>query len=698
MIYDTTSNTGMVSLIQRRWRLMSLTCGIVLATGIAGLSVLPKTYESTAKLLVMRTEQRFSGLEILQNALPELTGSSQPLNTQVELIRLRPVLHDVIHQLDLKDANGQPLLAEDLAARILVTPIKGTDLIEITYRDSDPQRTQQVVAALCEVYLQNTDTNRRGGVEQGLKFVDEQLATAQARLNDAESRLQKYKQTSGSISLNDEIQASVRDLSELNTLIRSRKLEVESLKARAKSMRSKLRMAPQDALEAATLAQNPRLKSLQDQLVAAETSPLRNQGLAPDHPDLVALNHRIAMLKDEVQTEIRNLLGRKGSLRTLNDIQVGLLRDLTSTETELMAAQAGLTAAEKSRMVLSAAMAQLPGHEITLDRLEREVTVTSQIYQDLLQKREQARLNLSIAPSFAQVVQAPVIPARPLIPLGGQAGSVLVLTSLAMGFGAGALRDLFDRRVAPQALASSLPELKIVSTLPVLSKAELKGGELVVKTGASPSYEQAISTLGLALEEQLDGVNGRVIAMTSSSPEEGKSVTLANLATSLTEMGHRVLLVDADLRRPRAHAILGDATPGTGLSELLLERATPGAVIRSMGGVDLVTAGSTKVPFKLAKLKARLKPLLDAWRPNYDFILVDLPPLAMVAEVAHVAKQSDGLLFLGNFQRVTPEALFSGVQLLRAVKIPILGAVSITTPSHSPDAKYYLIAGEGSRV
>lgn len=697
MIYETNSEAGLATLVKRHWRLMALTSGIVLSAGIAALSLMPKSYQSTAKLLVMRTEQRLGGLGLLHNSLPELGGTSQPLYTQVEMLRLLPSIKRVVAQLELKDAHGQLLSTDEVARRLRVTPLKGTDLIEVSFRDRDPRVAQRVVAALCEVYLEQTESTRRDGVQAGLKIVDEQLASARTRLDEAEVRLTEFKQSSGRVSLSQEIQTSVHDLSQLDSLIRNSKLHLASQEAKALSLKAKLRLSPQEALEAAALSQNPRLRALQEQLMTAETSPLLTQGLAPDHPELQALEERIAMLKREMDAEMGHLPAGKRSYRPLDEVQVGLLRDLTSTEAEIKATQASLAQAEQSRSSLNAQMASLPGHEVMLERLQREVAVAGQIYQDLLQKREQARQNLSIAPSYAQVVQPPDAPERPLIPLGGQAGTVLVLASLAAGFGAGSFRDLLDRRVSPNSLAISLPKLPIFFNLPMLSKAETRDGELILQSLSSPAYVQAVQTLGIALENHLAGPAGQVLSMTSSNSGEGKSMTLANLALGLSGMGHRVLLVDADFRRPRLHALFGSETPGAGLSEALLDRIAPQEAIQRLESLHLVSSGSAKVSFLQGKLKTRLGALLAAWRLEYDFILIDLPPLSMIAEVAQVGRHSDGMLYLSNFHKAPAETLLAGAQLMQSVGMPILGVVSISATPMPQDSAYYLLASGGGQ-
>lgn len=697
MTYETTAEPGLTALVKRRWRAMALTTGLSLAVGIPMLFVLPKSYQASAKLLVMRTEQRFGGLGILHNSLPELGGTSQPLFTQVELIRLPTSLRRVIETLDLRNDKGELLAVDELDRRIRVAPIKGTDLIELSYRDRDPLLAQRVVEALCTVYLESTEATRRERVMAGVKIVDEHLETAQDRLQEAEARLQEFKQSLGSVSLDQEIRASVGGLNELDQLIRHRRLALESLQAKASSLRSRLRMSPQEAMEAVTLAQSPRIRSLQEQLVEAETSPLRTQGLAPGHPELVALDARITMLKRELSGEIQSLVGQDRSLSPLDEIQLGLLRELTSVEAEMQATQAGMAAAERSRAALSASMKQLPAHERTLERLQREVQIAGQIYQDLLHKRAQAQQHLSNAPSYAQLVQAPAIPERPLNPLGGQAATILLLASMGAGFGVGSLREATDRRISPSALAEYLPEIPLFCSLPYLSKAELRSGELVVKSLASPAYMRGLLTLGLGLENHLGGFGGKVLVMTSTSPGEGKSMTVANLALCLRDLGKRVLLVDADLRRPRLHTIFRQDRPGKGLAELLLTgRALPEA-IRRKEGIALVTAGTADVPLKQDKVWSQFQVLLDRWRTEYDVVLVDLPPLSIDAMVSRLAKHADGTIFLGNVQMMHPDVLLSGVHLLKNLDISPLAAVAISATSVPAESSYYVLASEAGR-
>lgn len=697
MINELQPSQDLRSLCARRWRSMGLTFGIVLAAGVATFPFLPKQYESSAKLLIMLTDQRIAGSNSDGDAL-RFSENSQPILTQVELIRVNPVLRQVIDRLNLYGTDGKPLSVEAFAKRIVVEPLKGTDMIQVSYKARDPVLAQRVVATLCEAFMAHTEQERQVGVGESLRFVDEQVARARQQVNQAESRLQQFKQTSGSIALSQEIQASVQAAADLSATIRQRRQELEAARSRAASLRSQLGMNERQALAAAALAQNPRLRALQEQLVAAETSPVRSQGLAADHPEVIALNERTAMLKNSIDAEIRGVLGRKASFSSLGELQLALVQQLSSAETDVLALQAGLRAAQQTRGQVSGQLSVLPARELQLARLSREVELANQLYRQVVQKREEAHLAMAVAPALAHVVSPAEVPLKPTFPTPGQAAPVLLLMGLAAAFGVGALRDLGDRSLKPQQLAPYLPEIKIFASLPLLPWSERRKGEMVALRGTCPAYVEALRTLEVGLENHLPSGTGRVVVLTSPSPGEGKSVTLANLAAALADSGNRVLLVDGDLNRPRVHELMGQDPRRPGWSEVLLSRVAPLDAILHQGDLDVVTSGSAKLESSLSRHKARIAQALDTWRQHYDYILIDLPPMIKFSEVAQYARQADGLLLLANLQRTTPGAFMAAIGQLQAVRLPILGTVAVGQTGNAPHySSYYLLAEEGSR-
>jgi polysaccharide biosynthesis transport protein len=178
----------------------------------------------------------------------------------------------------------------------------------------------------------------------------------------------------------------------------------------------------------------------------------------------------------------------------------------------------------------------------------------------------------------------------------------------------------------------------------------------------------------------------KIVAVTSSMPSEGKTTTLANLAIALATAGHRVLVVDADLRRPKLADLLGlDRT--VGLTSALSGRVNAEQAIQHWaGGVDILASGP--LPPNPSELlgSVQMANTLQQLSQHYDTVLVDTPPLLPVTDAAAVAPATDGVLLVCRFKKTTREQLSAAVEALEAVSAPLLGTVFSMVPATGPRA------------
>ena len=678
---------GFKVLVRRRWRTIALAAALVVVAGQLALARQPDVFEASAKVLIVKNETRMGGIKLAPDAMPEFNRDGNPLFTQVEMLRNLSLFAEVVADLGLTGADGTPLRAEDLAGGVLVKPLDRTDLIQLTYRSQDPAQAQKVLEAVCAAYLSRLERFRAEGTEIALKLVDKQLVSARKRLAEAEGKLLAYKRRIGTIAMSSEIQARLGEQSALSSEIGQQQARLASAQARVASLRAQLGMSRQQAMAAASLQENARVRALQDQLNAAETSPIRSAGLGERHPDRLAHEARIRALRAALAAETR------GVRAPLDAVRLGVLRQLVDAETEVQTIASGLAAARSRSGKLNASMAQLPAQEIEIGRLTREVDVAGRLYQQLLEKQEEARVHLTIAPVNALVVQAPTVPDRPVPPLGGAGLPVLLLAGLAVGFGAGVLRDFLSRDGRSTALAASCPSMRIYSAIPALTWGARRKGELVVGRRDQPSYLEALGTLALAVEHHVPP-GGKVISLTSSAPREGKSVTLANLALSLAAAGHRVLLVDADVRMPRVHELFDLPRARPGLTDVLVGSIEPEGAVQSLGELSVVTTGGVDVKVGLVRYRHKLKPALDAWRAQFDYVLIDTPPAMVLAEVTLLGRMSDQMLVLANLTKHDAEVAVNNINQLRKLNAPVIGIVVIAAQPAQNYGGYYLTTSE----
>jgi uncharacterized protein involved in exopolysaccharide biosynthesis len=668
-MHHATHEPGLFSLLRRRWRCMGVAFALTVSVGGAALLAMPRTYQATAKLMVTRSDQRMGGLHVVNDALPELTGASHPLYTQVELLRIAPVFQDVIERLQLRTREGKPVTVEQLEQKVRITPIDKTDLIEVQYQDDDPERARRVVDAICAAYIRMSEGYREQGVHEGLRYVDQQLETARVRLKAAEQAFQAFKSQPGVVAMPTEVQGTVDQLTGLNLAIREQESALAGARARSAQLRGRLGMDARQGLQRLSETQDPRLRSLRDQLAQAEASPLWSQGLKPDHPDMQALTRHVERLRANIEAIAG---GPAAPGLAMNEVQVGILRDLTASEAEARSLASAVGVSHARRAELLAQLARRPAQEVRLRAVTRDLEVASEVYQALQKKHEEAAVALALAPAFARVIQPAVLPDKPLSPLKGPAAPVVAMFGIAMAFGVGASRDLLAR---PRPFATAQP-MGGLSVLPALPS----------PAADHPTHERAMEAIATALECRADGEGGLVLGLTSLQAGEGRSTSLLALAEQLAHQGHRVLVVEADFRKPRLAERRGLDPGAPGFGQVLLDGHKPAAVVHKSGEIDVVAAGQGIGPSMVRLVKRRVAPAIGAWRAHYDFVLLDLPPLPSLERMPELARATDGLLLLVNHAQVSSDQLLGGLGRLQEAGFPLLGVLPMRAAANEPVA------------
>jgi capsular exopolysaccharide synthesis family protein len=305
------------------------------------------------------------------------------------------------------------------------------------------------------------------------------------------------------------------------------------------------------------------------------------------------------------------------------------------------------------------------------------------VFTDLVAELERPTVVGAQPPVAVRVVQPaspPVLSSSMPLPLMLALG---LLAGLVAGVGGAVARHALDTSIkSPDQLRgiAEAPNLGTITFDPQVPKRPLTVHE-------DPQAPRAEAFRQLRTNLQFIDVDRphRVIVVTSAMPSEGKTTTLANLAIALATAGHRVLVVDADLRRPKLTDLLG-LDRSVGLTNVLSGRVAPGQVIQHWaGGVDVLASGP--LPPNPSELlgSTQMASTLQHLGAQYDIVLVDTPPLLPVADAAAVAPATDGVLLVCRF-KTTREQLGSAVHALEAVSAALLGTVFSMVPARGPRA------------
>lgn len=306
------------------------------------------------------------------------------------------------------------------------------------------------------------------------------------------------------------------------------------------------------------------------------------------------------------------------------------------------------------------------------------------VFTALVAEIEQPSTPGTAPPVVARVVQPATVPDTPSstsLPVGLALGALI---GLAAGAGLGLVRSATDTSIkSPDALreATGAPNLGTIAYDPDVPRRPLT----VHEDPHSPRSE-AFRQLRTSLRFVDVDRPRKVVLVTSSLPGEGKSTSLCNLAIATAAADTRVLVVEADLRRPKVAELLG-VEGSAGLTDILTGRAQSHQVVQRWGGMFDVLASGPLPPNPSELLASRqMTELLEAFRERYDMVLLDAPPLLPVTDAAAVARATDGAILVCRFKQTTRDQVGRAVEVLRTVSAPLLGTVFTMVPDAGPRA------------
>ena len=284
------------------------------------------------------------------------------------------------------------------------------------------------------------------------------------------------------------------------------------------------------------------------------------------------------------------------------------------------------------------------------------------------------------------IEQRATIPQKPVVPDKTRNLAIGLLLGIVLGIAAAFVRHLLDNTVKDQKTLGVAANVGVVGNIP-LAKERRKQPAISFDTENSSSAE-AFRKLRTNLQFLAVDNPPRVVVVTSSVPNEGKSVTALNIASALAEAEHRVALVDGDMRRPMLDKLLG--LIGTvGFSTVLSGQIALADALQQTSVPNLTVLTSGAIPPNPSELLGSLaaKRLLDDLRHHFDFVIIDSSPLLAVTDAAVLAAGADGVLIVARYGKTKREHLSSAVRSLGDVGAKVLGAVLTMTPT-SKNASY----------
>jgi polysaccharide biosynthesis transport protein len=705
-------------ILRRRW-LPALIVMSSVTTLTALVTFLQKPiFEATGKVLLKKDSGISSALQSSSlGTLGELAGlgdKSNPISTEAEIIKSAPIVKSVIQSLRLKDDDDESkvLKLEDFLKKLTVSNAKETDIIQIAYKSTGKEESAAVVNKIIEIYRANNVERTRVQATTARKFIETQLPAAEQDVQRYESAIREFKERSKVVSLPEEAKVAVEGIGEIQKQLTEAQGLLASADNRTQALRNKVGLPSQQALEVNALSQSPTVQKALTELKETEQAlKVADTQYGEAHPTVINLKEKQTALQELLNSQVGQVVGNTlastPSLQKLqaSQTQQGLTESYVKTEVERLGLLNQVNNLQQTQQQLRQRMTVLPRLEQMQSGLQRKLGIAKITYEGLLKSLQQFKITENQNVGNVLPIEAAVPPEKPISPkklLNLAIGSVM---GLLLGIGTALLLEALDNSVKTVKEVQAIFDITVLGTIPQLD-GEKKVSATVLERSQQPlpvrdEPRSAVSEAFRMLQANLKFLSSdnppRVMVLTSSIPQEGKSTTSANLALVLAEMGHRVLLVDADLRRPSQHQ-LWELPNSIGLTNILVEPGKWSGVVRSENEhLDVITAGV--VPPNPVRLidSHRMALLIEEWREIYDYVLIDTPPLAVASDALLLAQMTDGLLMVarpGVLNSASAESAKAALAKANVEgnekRVNVLGLVlNGVIPENEPDSYYY---------
>jgi polysaccharide biosynthesis transport protein len=694
-------------LLKRKWTVIVSVVVVGIMGALISLHMTP-IYDAETKIMI--SPQISNPLNFKDSNLSQATDDQQQvINTQVKVLQSDTTAELVIHRLNLdarpdfagnaqsqtsggvavsespaQESARQQQLIHKFQANLRVQQVPDTSLVEIKYSDPNPSLAADVANALAATFIEQNVKSRYDSTTQAADWLSKQLADLQIKVESSQAKLVQYQKEHGIVGADDKQNLTTEKLDELNrelTGAQADRIQKESLYQIATTTNPET---------LSSVLQDPVLVTLRQQETQLQAQyALLSTQFGPGYPKVLEIKNQLDQIDRSYRDQVQNSVSR-----IQNDYQTAMNR-----EKMVQAALAEQTGVAD----------QLNENAIEYKVLKQEADSNRQLYDGLLQQLKEASLAVGLNSSNIRVVdkaRLPLYPSRPNIPRNLEFALLIGLVGgVALVFGLEAL-DTTVRTPDQAESISGLPTLGVIPLQSALDGAvtSIARAHLLKKLPRNnpnaralicylePQSEIAEAYRALRTSILLSSVPEppRSILVTSSVPQDGKTMTCLNIAIVMAQQGKRILLVDADMRRPGIHTAFG-LKGRVGLSNILTGGAKIGDAIQATVQPNLFIIPAGLVPPDPSELlsSSLMQDLLKQWGEEYDHVIVDSPPVISVTDAVLLSVQTDAVLLIIRSGHTTAAHVRRTRNLLQSVKASVLGVVVNAADLTSPDYYYY---------
>jgi succinoglycan biosynthesis transport protein ExoP len=676
------------SITRHKWSILALTLLVAVLAALVAFAMRP-VYRSTATLLLEQGRAKVVSIEEVYN---NYGGNREYFQTQVEILKSRELARKVVQKLNLtkhpdfdprqaEGANRKTWLPVDLfeskvpqdeeeilkqvqaqvMASLQVVPVRNSLLVQISFTAFDKELAAKVPNVLAELYVENDMEAKVQMTQKASAWLTERMGDLRKKLEASERNLQDYRERERIVDAKGvALSGASKGLEEaMSSLVaaRAKRAEAESLFNQVQANRQGRGNLSLDSLPA--VLRHPLVQKLREQEAEAERRLSdASKRYGAEHPKMI-------------QATAEANTAREATRRQVESVVAGISR-------EYEVARANEQAIERALGQSKAEIQNLNRKEFQLGVLEREATQNRQLYDMFLSRFKETNVSGELQSTIARVIDPAAVQSIPYAPKKARIVALAGALALLFGLVLALLLERLNNTLNSTADVERRLKLPVLGYLQKVKGFMKKGfkSELAFFNDSQSVFAESIRTIRTSvLMTALDSPH-KVLVITSSVPEEGKTTVSFNLACALAQV-KKVLLIDADLRRPKIGKLLSRESGAPGLSNLVAGTAQASQCIfhDQRSGLHVMTAGEVP-PNPLELLSSRrFHDVIEKLREAFDIIVIDSAPLQLVSDALVLSQLANSIIYVVKADSTPYQLAQNGIKRLRQVNAPLAGVV-----------------------
>lgn len=733
-------------IVYRRWK-PALAVGITVFTGLFLLTALKTPEYLSETLILLENSQNKESASVAPNQAPgSQYYSMTDLSTEIYVLRSNSMVAKAVNTLreryptiSIGEIVGNLSISQAINNRI------PTDVLVVSYINTDPEKAKAVLEALGNTYINYSLEKQRLQATNAIKFIDEQLPEAQAKLDEAAKKIRHFRQVHKLVDPEVSAMNAGAIKEDIASRIQQTQIAIDLNRKQREELEYQFRELGQDSetmLASSVLAEDSVYQNLASRLKDIETQyNLGTVDFRDNFHVMENLQEKRQELKKLLQERAEQILGKSISPEILeriiltpsytdsspvaessvNSTSVGSANTSVESPTSSsnpshklssegsVGSTLGFFASRRLELQNEAAILQsqlvslrrekveadndfinIPGLQQTFTELQRQVELKSKSYNYLLERRQELEISEAEETAPWRILNAPFLPSKPISPNIKQGLIQALMAGGFLGVATAFILQQLDQSVKQVEEIKQITRLPLLGVIPKVAEPRIEGNIHTTRQSYSyySSFTEGLRSLAMSLRYLVvDEGQIKTMAITSSTSAEGKSTISYNLGIVIAELGLRVLVVDADLRKPKLHK-LAQVKNEAGLSEAVSSQNpwTDYLQTSSVENLDLITAGATS-PNPIALLNsAKMKSLIQEWEASYDYVILDTPPIGVISDAKSLAQEVDSMLFVCAVQRASRKSISNALDVLQNSQCNVAGVVANMV---DPEFDYY---------